>query len=40
MLDDQGQPLKELFVEDGLHLNAAGYRRWSALVRPLLEASR
>jgi lysophospholipase L1-like esterase len=37
MLDAQGQPLKELFVEDGLHMNDEGYRRWSRLVEPLLK---
>ncbi len=40
MLDEQGQPSKSLFVDDGLHMNAEGYRRWSALLRPLLDASR
>lgn len=39
MLDNAGQPLAALFDEDGLHLNAQGYERWSALVRPLIEAS-
>jgi lysophospholipase L1-like esterase len=30
------KPRRELFVEDGLHLSAEGYRLWSVLVRPFL----
>ncbi len=33
MLGDDGQPNKELFLEDGLHMNEAGYKIWSDLVR-------
>jgi lysophospholipase L1-like esterase len=29
MLGDDGQPRKELFLDDGLHLNATGYELWS-----------
>lgn len=36
MLDAQGQPRAELFLEDMLHLNAEGYRLWTATVRPYL----
>jgi lysophospholipase L1-like esterase len=36
MLGEDGEPRKELFVEDGLHLNQAGYKAWAALVRPHL----
>ncbi|GAA5072214.1 SGNH/GDSL hydrolase family protein [Lysobacter panacisoli] len=36
MLDAQGQPREELFVEDGLHLNASGYAIWTGVVRPWL----
>ncbi len=32
-----GKPKAELFRSDGLHLNAAGYRLWSDLVRPYVE---
>ena len=32
-LDPQGQPRTELFVEDQLHLNEAGYDLWSRLIR-------
>jgi lysophospholipase L1-like esterase len=37
MLDESGQPRKDIFVEDGLHLNEAGYDLWGKLLRPLLE---
>ena len=30
------RPRRELFVDDGLHLSAEGYRLWTTLVRPLL----
>jgi lysophospholipase L1-like esterase len=36
MLDEAGQPRHELFVEDGLHMNAAGYALWRELVAPVL----
>jgi lysophospholipase L1-like esterase len=29
MLDDEGQPRRELYLEDGLHLSQAGYRLWA-----------
>ena len=32
-LDPQGNPRIELFVDDRLHLNAAGYDLWAALIR-------
>jgi len=35
LLDERGQP-GEFFVEDGLHLNDAGYDRWNDIVRALL----
>jgi lysophospholipase L1-like esterase len=37
MLDDSGAPRKDVFVDDGLHMNDAGYDLWSKLLRPLLE---
>jgi len=37
MIGPDGKPKKELFRDDGLHLNAAGYRLWSDLVRPHLK---
>lgn len=36
MLDAQGQPRRELFVEDMLHMNRDGYRLWTQLVAPYL----
>jgi lysophospholipase L1-like esterase len=36
MLGSDGKPRPELFVEDGLHMNAEGYRLWSEKLRPLL----
>lgn len=34
MLDEQGEPRKELFADDGLHLNEKGYEVWTELVGP------
>ena len=36
MLGEDGQPRKDIFLEDGLHMNDAGYRLWVDLVSPLL----
>ena len=36
MLGSDGRPRPELFVQDGLHLSAEGYRIWNAALRPLL----
>jgi lysophospholipase L1-like esterase len=36
MLDGSGQIRRELFVEDGLHMNATGYAIWSRLIKPTL----
>jgi len=33
MLNAQGQPRAELFVEDELHLNGAGYAIWTRVIR-------
>jgi lysophospholipase L1-like esterase len=33
MLGPTGRPRVDLFLEDGLHLNHAGYRLWSAVLR-------
>ena len=40
MLGADGQPRKELFRDDGLHLNAAGYTLWTGLLTPLLKPRR
>lgn len=37
MLGEDGMPRKELFVEDGLHLNEAGYQLWTRIVAGHLE---
>jgi lysophospholipase L1-like esterase len=38
MLGWDERPRRELFVEDGLHLSAEGYRLWTALLRPFVAA--
>ena len=38
MLGEDGQPRAELFVKDNLHMNAAGYELWNALVGAALES--
>lgn len=39
MLGDDGKPRPELFANDGLHLNDAGYQLWTTIVRPWLKSS-
>jgi lysophospholipase L1-like esterase len=34
MLDQSGRPRSEFFLEDGLHLNPAGYHLWGRLLEP------
>ena len=36
MLGTDGQPRRELFLDDGLHLNAKGYALWTETLRPAL----
>ena len=33
MLNEDGQPDSNLFVEDNLHINAEGYKIWTSIVR-------
>ena len=40
MLGADGKPIKELLVEDGLHMTPAGYKLWNDALRPILQASR
>jgi lysophospholipase L1-like esterase len=40
MLGADGKPIKELLVEDGLHMTPAGYKIWNDALRPILQASR
>lgn len=36
MLDKAGQPRKDLFLEDRLHMNRAGYEIWRGVITPYL----
>jgi lysophospholipase L1-like esterase len=36
LLGPDGRPRPELFARDGLHLNAKGYERWAAVLKPIL----
>ena len=36
MIDDEGKPFKELFLEDNLHMNKKGYAIWQKLIEPYL----
>ncbi len=36
MLGEDGEPSPHIFLEDGLHMNAAGYAIWAEAVRPYL----
>ena len=36
MLGDNGKPRPDLFLRDGLHLNAKGYALWTSIVKPHL----
>jgi lysophospholipase L1-like esterase len=37
MLDADGQPRPDLFIEDGLHMNSRGYALWTRVVAPYLD---
>lgn len=37
MLDGNGQPREDLFIEDRLHMNRAGYELWRQVVAPYLD---
>lgn len=37
MLNEEGMPRKDIFVEDMLHMNEKGYSAWTNIVKPLLE---
>jgi para-nitrobenzyl esterase len=36
MLDTDGTPFKDIFIEDNLHMNANGYKIWQKLMAPLM----
>ena len=37
LLDDKGVPIPELYKGDRLHMEPAGYERWTKVVKPVLE---
>ncbi len=37
MLDQNGEVKKDIFIEDGLHMNAKGYEGWTNQLKPILE---
>ena len=36
MLNEAGQPVPEIFLEDSLHMNAKGYAIWHEIIKPYL----
>lgn len=36
MLDESGEPRKDIFLGDGLHMNAKGYTIWQKIIKPYL----
>ena len=38
MLDEDGKPMPELFVQDGLHMTSAGYDIWTDVLGKLLHS--
>ncbi len=38
MLGESGEPRRDLFILDGLHLSDAGYEVWTEAIRPVLRA--
>jgi lysophospholipase L1-like esterase len=36
MLDSDGEPLKDIFLGDNLHMNAKGYAIWQKVIQPYL----
>lgn len=37
MLDKTGEPQKDIFIEDNLHMNANGYQIWKGIIQPYLK---
>lgn len=37
MLDTDGQPIADIFIEDRLHMNAKGYAIWQKIIEPYLQ---
>ena len=36
MLNEDGTPIKEIFIEDNLHINSEGYKVWQTIIKPYL----
>ena len=36
MLDEKGAVRKDIFIEDGLHMNKAGYDLWDKIIQPMV----
>lgn len=36
MLNKDGTPMKEIFIEDNLHMNVEGYKIWQKIIEPYL----
>ncbi|MGH2564793.1 MAG: GDSL-type esterase/lipase family protein, partial [Ginsengibacter sp.] len=36
MLNADGTPIKDIFIEDNLHMNAKGYHIWQKIINPYL----
>ena len=37
MLGKNGEVKKDIFIEDGLHMNAKGYKGWTSQLKPIIE---
>ncbi|HAZ24842.1 MAG TPA: hypothetical protein DCY95_09590, partial [Algoriphagus sp.] len=37
LLDENGNPRPELYIQEQLHLNAEGYKLWSGAFRPFMK---
>jgi hypothetical protein len=37
MLDTEGKPIKEIFLDDNLHMKPEGYRIWQGIILPYLK---
>lgn len=37
MLEENGEVRKDIFIEDGLHMNAKGYEGWTNQLKPIIE---
>jgi lysophospholipase L1-like esterase len=37
MLNEEGRPMPDIFIEDDLHMNAKGYQIWKEVIEPYLK---